>query len=130
MRSMPPSPFARARQLRYGSLCHMAKLATKATLVLHEKLVRDDGAIMELVIWKLPRATDERPHALKYRLYFGRDGKCLVRYDNEEGKGDHRHIGGKETPYRFVSLEKLRRDFEMDVRKSGGHDEKDSSIGG
>ena len=113
-----------------GKLSHMARLATKATLVLHEKFVRDDGAIMELVIWKLPRATQERPHALKYRLYFGRNGKCLVRYDNEAGKGDHRHIGGKESPYRFVSLARLRRDFETDVRKFGGEDEEDSGIGG
>ena len=98
--------------------------------MLHEKIVRDDGAIVELVIWQLPRATPDRPHALKYRLYFGRGGKCLVRYDNESGKGDHRHIRGKETPYRFVSLAKLRRDFESDMRKYGGKDEKeDSGIG-
>lgn len=98
--------------------------------MLHEKIVRDDGAIVELVIWQLPRATPDRPHALKYRLYFGRGGKCLVRYDNESGKGDHRHIRGKEMPYRFVSLAKLRRDFESDMRKYGGEDEEeDSSIG-
>lgn len=98
--------------------------------MLHEKVVRDDGAIVELVVWQLPRATPDRPHALKYRLYFGRGGKCLVRYDNETGKGDRRHIRGKETPYRFVSLAKLRRDFESDMRKYGGEDEEeDSGIG-
>ena len=108
----------------------MATPARRATLVLHEKIVRDDGAIVELVIWQLPRATPDRPHALKYRLYFGRGGKCLVRYDNEAGKGDHRHIRGKETPYHFVSLAKLRRDFESDMRKYGGEDEEeDSGIG-
>lgn len=106
----------------------MAKPARKAVLVLHEKSVREDGAIVELVIWQLPRATPDRPHALKYRLYLGRGGKCLVRYDNESGKGDHRHILGKETPYRFVSLDKLRRDFESDVRKHGGEDEEDQGI--
>ena len=98
--------------------------------MLHEKIVRDDGAIVELVIWQLPRATRERPHALKYRLYFGRGRKCLVRYDNETGKGDHRHVRGKETPYRFVSLARLRRDFEADMKKHGGEDEEeDSGIG-
>ena len=51
--------------------------------MLHEKIVRDDGAIVELVVWQLPLATSDRPHALKYRLYFGRGGKCLVRYDND-----------------------------------------------
>lgn len=108
----------------------MAAPARRAVLVLHEKIVRDDGAIVELVIWQLPRATPDRPHALKYRLYFGRGGKCLVRYDNESGKGDHRHIRGKETSYLFVSLAKLRRDFELDIKKYGGKDEKeDSGIG-
>ena len=105
----------------------MAKPATKAVLVLHEKVVRGDGAIVELVIWQLPRATPERPHALKYRLYFGRGGKCLVRYDNETGKGDHRHLRGKESPYHFVSVAKLRRDFESDMKKQGGEDEKEDS---
>ncbi|MDP2706129.1 MAG: DUF6516 family protein, partial [Burkholderiales bacterium] len=114
----------------YGILSHMAASARRAVLVLHEKIVRDDGSIVELVVWQLPSATPDRPHALKYRLYFGRGGKCLVRYDNESGKGDHRHIRGKETPYRFVSLAKLRRDFESDMRKYGGEDEKeDSGIG-
>lgn len=71
-----------------------------------------------------------RPHALKYRLFFGRAGRCLVRYDNESGKGDHRHIRGKEMPYRFVSLARLRRDFESDMRKHGGEDdEEDPDIG-
>ena len=104
----------------------MATSARKAVLVLHEKIVRDDGTIVELVMWQLPSATPDRLHALKYRLYFGRGGKCLVRYDNETGKGDHRHVRGKETPYRFVSLAKLRRDFESDVRKYGGKDEEAS----
>jgi hypothetical protein len=28
-------------------------------------------------------------------------GVCVVRYDNEVGKGDHRHIDGKEGTYSF-----------------------------
>jgi hypothetical protein len=101
----------------------MAARARKAVLLLREKLVREDGTIVELVIWRLPRATPDRPHGLKYRLYLGRGGECLVRYDNETGKGDHRHVGGKETPYRFVSVVQLRRDFEADVEEYGGKDE-------
>ena len=108
----------------------MASRSGRAVLILHEKIVRDDGAIVELVVWQLPLATPDRPHAVKYRLFFGRGGKCLVRYDNESGKGDHRHIRGRETPYRFVSLDKLRRDFESDVKKYGGEDdEEDPRIG-
>ncbi len=125
-----PQRRAWPRLAAYGILSHMATSARRAVLVLHEKIVRNDGAIVELVIWQSPRATSDRPHALKYRLYFGRGGKCLVRYDNEAGKGNHRHVRGKETPYRFVSLAKLRRDFESDIRKHGGEDEEeDSGIG-
>ena len=101
----------------------MARKATKATLLLDEKVVFADGAIMELVIWRLPRATPDRPHGLKYRLYFGRRGNCLVRYDNESGKGDHRHIKGRLESCRFILVARLRQDFEADIRKYGDIDE-------
>jgi hypothetical protein len=65
----------------------------------------------------LPRATPDRPLALKYRLYFGRGGKCLVRYDNETGKGDHKHVGEKEISFLFTTPEKLLDDFWDDVDK-------------
>ena len=92
-------------------------------MLVDEKVVLADGAIMGLVIWRLPRATADRPHGLKYRLYFGRGGNCLVRYDNETGKGDHWHIKGREEPYRFISVAKLRQDFEAAMKKYGGKDE-------
>ena len=47
------------------------------------------GLIVEAVIWQLADPTADRPHGLKYRLYCGRGGECIVRYDNETGKGDH-----------------------------------------
>lgn len=102
----------------------MSVKARKASLVLHEKLILANGGILELVIWRLPEATPERPHGLKYRLYFGRGGKCLVRYDNETGEGDHRHVKGREMSYAFVSVEKLLHAFEADVRRYGNGDEK------
>ena len=46
-----------------------------------------------------------------------------MRYDNESGKGDHRHVKGREEPCRFVSVARLRRDFEADIRKHGGDNE-------
>lgn len=79
------------------------------------KEVRDDGAIVEIVVWRLPAPLAPCTHHFKYRLYFGCGGECRVRYDNERGKGDHRHIDGAETPYRFVSLDRLLDDFERDV---------------
>ena len=87
-----------------------------AKLVYRSKMIYPDGAIREMVIWQLPRKSEESPHALKYRLYYGDSkGNCLVRYDNETGKGDHRHIKGKEEPYNFSSVEQLVIDFQSDI---------------
>ena len=87
-----------------------------AKLVYRSKMIYPDGAIREMVIWQLPRKSAERPHALKYRLYYGDSkGNCLVRYDNETGKGDHRHIKGKEECYNFTSIEQLVKDFQNDI---------------
>lgn len=65
----------------------------------------------------MPGATDERPHGLKYSLFFGRDGERIIAYDNEAGKGDHRHYGDREEPYRFTTMENLIADFWNDVKK-------------
>ena len=51
----------------------------KATLLLRDKKSLADGSVIEMVVWELPRPTADRPHGLKYRLYLGRGGKCLVR---------------------------------------------------
>ena len=95
----------------------------KATLILHEKLVLPDNSIIEIVIWKLPNATRDRPHGLKYRLFFGSPaGECLVRYDNETGKGDHIHNGVEEIEYKFETVQKLRLDFWHDVKRMVGYE--------
>jgi Family of unknown function (DUF6516) len=87
----------------------------KATLLYQQKETRI-GYIREIVVWKLDKALAGCVHAFKYRLFFGRiDGSCLVRYDNERGKGDHRHRGGREEPYRFTGLEVLLTDFATDI---------------
>ncbi|HME27340.1 MAG TPA: DUF6516 family protein, partial [Acetobacteraceae bacterium] len=41
------------------------------------------------------------------------------RFDNEAGKGDHLHIGEREEPYEFVSLDRLIDDFWNEVRRWG-----------
>ncbi len=89
----------------------------KARLIFRKKIVLPDGAIVEGVIWQLPERSPERPHGLKYRLYYGRAGIRLVGYDNERGKGDHRHVGEREEPYRFTSVEALWSDFMADVTR-------------
>jgi hypothetical protein len=91
-----------------------------ATPVINSKQVWPDGTVVQLVVWRLPAPSRERPHRLKYRLYCGRAGSCLVRYDNEAGKGDHRHYGNQETPYVFTTLTRLLADFRADVRRLAG----------
>lgn len=94
----------------------------RAIRIDYRKLVRDDGSIIEIKVWRLPAATPERPHGLKYSLFYGRRGERIVGYDNEAGKGDHRHVRGREYAYRFVSLEQLLRDFRADIDKEDGRD--------
>jgi hypothetical protein len=91
-----------------------------ATLIFKEKLVFPDLAIMEGVIWRLPETSPERPHGLKYRLYYGKEGQRIIGYDNERGKGDHRHYRDQEQDYLFSSVEQLIADFMADVRRERG----------
>jgi hypothetical protein len=67
----------------------------KAINRIKEKETRDDGLIIERVVWQLDEPLPGSAHLFKYRLYCGCDGECWVRYDNERGKGDHRHIKGR-----------------------------------
>jgi hypothetical protein len=91
----------------------------QAVLIYRNKRVGPDGSIQEIVIWKLPESTGNQPHGFKYRLYFGlADGTCKVRYDNEKGKGDHKHLLEQELPYAFVSIERLLDDFLADVKRA------------
>lgn len=92
----------------------------KATLVAKRKETLPSGVTVEITIWRLPAPTPDRPHGFKYRLWAGRGGTTLVRYDNERGKGDHRHERGREFPYRFSSLAGLIEDFLADVGRLGG----------
>jgi hypothetical protein len=84
-------------------------------LLYHYKRIYDDGAILEARVWELDRAVIGSAHQFKYRLFYGFPGRRLVGYDNERGKGDHRHAGRREELYEFVSVERLLDDFFADV---------------
>jgi Family of unknown function (DUF6516) len=73
------------------------------------------AGFIEVVVWKLPQPLSGSAHSLKYRLAYVVDGECVLRYDNEAGKGDHRHVGTKEMRYVFVSFDRLLDDFLADV---------------
>jgi hypothetical protein len=87
----------------------------KASPIVELKRVLDNGAIIQIKVWRLPSSSHERPHGLKYSLFYGRPGERIIGYDNEVGKGDHRHHRELEERYLFTTLEQLIADFERDV---------------
>ena len=80
-------------------------------------MVYSERAFAELVLWRVPKPLKGSKHSYKYRLAYVVDGECVLRYDNEAGKGDHRHYSGKESAYAFVSPEKLVADFQRDIAR-------------
>ncbi|MHB8347238.1 MAG: toxin-antitoxin system TumE family protein [Acidiferrobacterales bacterium] len=90
----------------------------RSGLIYRNRKTLADGAIMEMVIWKLPEPDLERPHGYKYRRYYGKTGKRLVSDDHERGKGDHKDIGDREERYRFVSVDQLVADFLTDIKRA------------
>jgi Family of unknown function (DUF6516) len=92
----------------------------KAELLFHERIDYDDGSIVEMKIWRVPLPVPPTTHGLKYSLFYGWPGVRDVCYDNERGKGDHRHFKGAETPYEFSTVEQLMNDFWSDVRSLRG----------
>ena len=92
----------------------------KATRLFDQRIDYDDGSIVEMVLWRVPSPVPPSRHDLKYSLFYGRPGARDVGYDNERGKGDHRHFLGVETSYVFTSVERLMADFWADVRTLRG----------
>jgi hypothetical protein len=92
----------------------------KAELLFHQRIDYDDGAIVEMALWRVPSLVPPSAHRLKCSLFYGRPGIREVGYDNERGKGDHRHFQGAETAYAFTRVEQLVADFWSDVRTLRG----------
>lgn len=89
----------------------------RAELLLDERHVLSETAFAELVVWRVPVPVRASRHEFRYRLALVVDGTCVLRYDNETGKGDHRHVGEKEYGYRFRDAERLLEDFWADVEE-------------
>jgi Family of unknown function (DUF6516) len=87
----------------------------KAELILHRKRVFDDGSISEIKLWLVPSPVLGSAHDFKYSLFYGTAGARWIGYDNETGKGDHRHYGKRELAYSFTTPEQLIADFLADV---------------
>lgn len=103
----------------YGLPSHYCCVA-KADLLFHQRIDYDDGAIVEMVLWRVPSPVPPSRHRLKYSLFYGRPGVREAGYDNERGKGDHWHFQGTETAYAFSTAEQLMADFWSDVRSLRG----------
>ena len=88
----------------------------EAKLVYYVKEYHADGSIQEIKIWEVP-ASEEKPHSLKYSFSYIVGGERIIGYDNAEGKGDHRHIQGREYPYEFQGLDELWNDFQTDIQR-------------
>jgi hypothetical protein len=81
------------------------------------RVVYSGTAFAELVLWQLPKPVAGSSHVHKYRLAYVVGGECVLRYDNEAGKGDHRHYGNTEGEYVFSTPEKLVADFQRDIAR-------------
>lgn len=89
----------------------------KASELLRQRIVLAEDAFIEMVVWRLPEPLSGSAHDKKYRFAYVVQGECVLRYDNEAGKGDHRHVGGREHGYAFSTIEKLLADFQQDIAR-------------
>jgi|ERR1700733_1983038 Family of unknown function (DUF6516) len=87
----------------------------RAELVIDERHILSADCFVEIVVWRLPQPARGSTHRFKYRLALVQNGVCVLRYDNEAGKGGHRHIGDVEEAYDFRAPEALLADFWADV---------------
>jgi Family of unknown function (DUF6516) len=94
----------------------------KATELLRRRIPYSEVAFAELVLWQLPAPISGSTHSYKYRLAFVVNGICVLGYDNELGKGDHRHFRGKESRYAFDGIDKLLAAFQRDIERINRED--------
>lgn len=89
----------------------------KARLLIRDRIEFADDAVAHITVWRVPRPVNGSQHDYKYRLAYVVDGECVFRYDNEAGKGDHRHWNHEETRYLFVDLPQLLTAFMSDITR-------------
>lgn len=89
----------------------------KAVELSRQRIIYAENRFAELILWRVPRPLPGSAHSFKYRLAYVVEQVCVLRHDNEAGKGDHRHWDGKESSYRFSTPEKLLADFQQDIER-------------
>ena len=89
----------------------------KAKQLVRQRVEISASRFAELVIWQLPEPLAGSVHRYKYRPAYVVAGECVIRYDNEAGKGDHRYLEVKEVDYQFKSPRQLMADFFNDIQR-------------
>ena len=72
-------------------------------------------ACAEIVIWQVPKRLSSSEQNFKYRLAYVVANECVIRYNNEPAKGDHRHTDAIEALYNFSTANQLMTDFAADI---------------
>ena len=88
-----------------------------AVELVRTRITYSEAAFAELVLWQVPKPVAGSTHGFKYRLAYVVRNVCVLRYDNEVGKGDHRHYGDKESIYKFTTPDQLVADFQRDIAR-------------
>jgi hypothetical protein len=89
----------------------------KALPLIRRRVVLAADAFVEVVVWRVREPVPPASHPFKYRLAYVVGRQCVLRYDNERGKGDHRHVDDAESVYAFTTPEQLMSDFEAEVKR-------------
>lgn len=89
----------------------------KAVALVRRRVIVATDAFVEVVIWRVPEPVLPSTHQFKYRLAYIVGGRCVLRYDNEREKGDHRHTESTQEPYIFSTPDQLMADFEADIAR-------------
>jgi hypothetical protein len=85
--------------------------------LIRRRVVLAPDAFAEVAVWRVPEPVPPSERPFKYRLAYVVGGECVLRYDNERGKGDHRHLAGQELDYLFSTPEQLMLDFNADISR-------------
>lgn len=82
-----------------------------ARLIIKRRIIFGDRDFAEVVVWEVPAPVPPSEHRFKYRLVYIVRGQRVIGFDNERGRGNHRHDGEVVTEYQFKDVDQLLNDF-------------------
>jgi len=88
-----------------------------AILIMKRRIWLDRSSLLSLVVWDVTPSVRGSNHRYKYRLAYVVQDVCVLRYDNEAGKGNHKHLGAAEVPIEFIDINQLVDDFVTEVNQ-------------